>query len=325
MSTTFEILNKLGEGSFGCVYKAIHKLTNQTVALKQLSIDLKHLEETIEEVAILQQCNCSTIVAYYGSYIIENELWIVMEYCEGGSVSAALKILERNLNEREICAILKDVLNAMDYLHKEKIIHRDIKAANILLKRTDNGCAKLGDLGVCCQLRNGKTKSLVGSPYWMAPEVIAGNDYDCSSDIWSLGITILEMAEGKPPYADINPWEVLFIIAVRPSPFFQKNVDKCSVNFVDLVRLCLIKDPKKRATSQELLNSLKQIDSYGVIIELIDEICQKKAVINFERHLQKLLHELEYKMEKEISELRERYVAKVTPIREAIVKKITKT
>lgn len=348
MSTTFEITSKLGEGSFGCVYKAVHKPTNQTVALKQLSVDVKHLEETIEEVAMLQQCNCASIVGYYGSYIIDKDLWIVMEYCEGGSVSAAMKTLERHLNEREIRAILIDVLKALDYLHKQKTIHRDIKAANILLKK--DGRTKLADLGVCCQLNGttAKTKTFVGSPYWMAPEVVAENGYDCSADIWSLGIVILEMAEGKPPYSEIHPLKVLFMIPTRPPPFF-KNPDDWSEDFVDFVGLCLVKDPQKRATTQQLLNLMNEItDSSEVITKLIDEIFAKptssmavkrRANIDFKQafcaqrlsflkelsfgELQELLDELECEMAKEIGELRERYEAKVTPVREAIAKKTT--
>lgn len=346
MSTTFEITNKLGEGSFGCVYKAVHKPTNQTVALKQLSVDVKHLEETIEEVAMLQQCNCASIVAYYGSYIIDNDLWIVMEYCEGGSVSAAMKTLERNLNEGEIRAVLVDVLKALDYLHKQKTIHRDIKAANILLKK--EGRAKLADLGVCCQLTGtiAKTKSFVGSPYWMAPEIVAENGYDCSADIWSLGIAILEMAEGKPPYSDIHPLKVLFMIPTRPPPFFKKP-DEWSEDFVDFVGLCLVKEPHKRATTQELLNHVNETDSSAVITKLVEEIFttalkpEKRAIVDFKQafcrerlgflkelsfgELQELLDELECEMEKEIGELKERYEAKVTPVREAIAKKTTKT
>lgn len=347
MSTTFEITCKLGEGSFGCVYKAVHKSTNRTVALKQLSVDVKHLEETIEEVAMLQQCNCASIVAYYGSYIIDNDLWIVMEYCEGGSISGAMKTLQRSLNECEIRAILKDILKALHYLHSQKTIHRDVKAANILLK--NEGRAKLADLGVCCQLASAtKTKSFVGSPYWMAPEVVAENGYDCSADIWSLGIAILEMAEGKPPYSKIHPLKVLFMIPTRPPPFFQEP-NEWSEEFVDFVGLCLLKDPQKRATAEQLLNHAtitSEIDSSDIIKRLVNEVLAdapkpEKFTIDFRQpfcrqrleflkdlkfeELQELLRELECEMEKEVNELKERYEAKVMPIREAIGKKTTKT
>lgn len=351
MASTFEIMCKLGEGSFGCVYKAVHKSTNQTVALKQLSVDVKHLEETIEEVAMLQQCNCATIVAYYGSYIIDNDLWIVMEYCEGGSVSGAMKALQRSLNEREIRAILKDILKAIVYLHSQKTIHRDIKAANILLK--SEGRAKLADLGVCCQLASAtKTQSFVGSPYWMAPEVVAESGYDCSADIWSLGIAILEMAEGKPPYSKIHPLKVLFMIPTRPPPFFQEP-NEWSEEFVDFVGLCLVKNPKKRATAESLqahVTLTSEMDSQAVIQRLVCEIgtkrinrpvSQEKCVIDFKQpfcrqrlgflkdlqfeELQQLLRNLECEMEKEINELQERYQAKVTPVQEAIFKKTSNT
>lgn len=347
MSTTFEISCKLGEGSFGCVYKAVHKPTNRVVALKQLPIDVKQLEETIEEVAMLQQCNCASIVTYYGSYIIDSDLWIVMEYCEGGSVSGAMKTLQRSLNEREIGAVLKDILKALHYLHSQKTIHRDVKAANVLLKK--EGRAKLADLGVCCQLSGiAKTKTLVGSPYWMAPEVVASNGYDCAADIWSLGIIILEMAEGKPPYSKIHPLKVLFMIPTRPAPFFRQP-NGWSEELVDFVGLCLVKDPQKRATAEQLLNHAVATNDIqtDVIQKLVAEVLGRRnnrAAAEDERfaidfrspfckqhlgflkdlklgQLQELLNDLESEMEKEIKELKERYEAKVTPVRDAIAKK----
>uniref|UniRef100_A0A8C0HDS4 Protein kinase domain-containing protein n=1 Tax=Chelonoidis abingdonii TaxID=106734 RepID=A0A8C0HDS4_CHEAB len=148
------------------------------------------------------------VVKYYGSYFKNTDLWIVMEYCGAGSVSDIIRLRNKTLTEDEIATILKSTLKGLEYLHFMRKIHRDIKAGNILLNT--EGHAKLADFGVAGQLTDtmAKRNTVIGTPFWMAPEVIQEIGYNCVADIWSLGITSIEMAEGKPPYADIHPMRV---------------------------------------------------------------------------------------------------------------------
>jgi serine/threonine kinase 3 len=252
LSEVFEVICKIGKGSYGNVYKAVHKENRQLVAVKQIPIE-SDLFEIIREISIMQQCDSRYIVKYYGSYFKDADLWIVMEYCVAGSVSDIMKLLARTLDESQIAVILGDTLRGLEYLHLKKKIHRDVKACNILLD--DAGHAKLADFGVAGQLSDSMSKrnTVIGTPYWMAPEIIQECGYDCSADIWSLGITCIEMFEGKPPYADIHPMRAIFMIPTKPAPSFRDAAQRCSPLFVDFVAKCLVKNPSERATASELL------------------------------------------------------------------------
>ncbi|XP_078334806.1 serine/threonine-protein kinase 3-like isoform X2 [Crassostrea virginica] len=247
----FDILGKLGEGSYGSVYKALHKESGQVLAIKQVPVDTD-LQEIIKEISIMQQCDSVYIVKYYGSYFKNTDLWIVMEYCGAGSVSDIMRLRNKTLTEEEIATILYDALKGLEYLHSRRKIHRDIKAGNILLNT--EGHAKLADFGVAGQLTDtmAKRNTVIGTPYWMAPEVIQEIGYDCVADIWSLGITALEMAEGKPPYGDIHPMRAIFMIPTKPPPSFR-NPDKWSPEFIDFVSKCLVKNPEQRVSAAELM------------------------------------------------------------------------
>ncbi|KYQ57968.1 Serine/threonine-protein kinase 3 [Trachymyrmex zeteki] len=177
---------------------------------------------------------------------------IVMEYCGAGSVSDIMRLRKKTLQEDEIATILSDTLKGLEYLHLRRKIHRDIKAGNILLN--NEGHAKLADFGVAGQLTDtmAKRNTVIGTPFWMAPEVIQEIGYDCVADIWSLGITALEMAEGKPPYGDIHPMRAIFMIPTKPPPSFREP-DQWSPEFIDFVSGCLVKNPEERATATELL------------------------------------------------------------------------
>lgn len=181
LAETYQFLSKIGKGSYGSVYKAIHKVNGQSVAVKKIPID-SDLLEIIKEISMMQQCDSQFIVKYFGSYFKDSDLWIVMEYCDYGSVSDCMKLLGRPLAESQIACILRHVLTGLEYLHLKKKIHRDIKACNILIN--ENGLAKLADFGVAGQLSDNMTKrnTVIGTPYWMAPEVIQEIGYDCSAD-----------------------------------------------------------------------------------------------------------------------------------------------
>lgn len=248
----FEILDRMGEGSYGSVYKAKHKSTGKIVAIKVIPVELD-LNELMKEIAILKDCNSEYVVRYYGSYYKENDLWIVMEYCGGGSLSDLTQKGTHSMKEEEIRHLTASVLLGINYLHGHKKIHRDIKAGNVLM--TNSGMAKLADFGVSAQLDStlSKRKTIIGTPFWMAPEVIQELYYDGRADIWSLGITCIEMAEGQPPYTDFKPMKAIFMIPNRPPPKL-KNQSAWSSEFNDFIAQCLIKDYNHRPTAKQLLS-----------------------------------------------------------------------
>ncbi|XP_072541023.1 serine/threonine-protein kinase 4-like [Salminus brasiliensis] len=272
----FDVLEKLGEGSYGSVFKAHYKETGEIVAIKQVPVE-SDLQEIIKEISIMQQCNSPHVVKYYGSYFKNSDLWIVMEYCGAGSVSDIIRQRSKTLAEDEIAAILQSTLKGLEYLHFMRKIHRDIKAGNILLN--SEGQAKLADFGVAGQLTDtmAKRNTVIGTPFWMAPEVIQEIGYNCVADIWSLGITAIEMAEGKPPYADIHPMRAIFMIPTNPPPTFR-NPDQWSEPFRDFVSQCLVKNPESRATATQLLQHpfIKSAKSNSVLRALITEAMELK-------------------------------------------------
>ncbi|KAJ3388990.1 Serine/threonine-protein kinase 4 [Lobulomyces angularis] len=272
----FTVLNKLGEGSYGAVYKGIHKRTSTLCAIKMIPIE-NDLDDSVKEISMMRNCNSNYVVHFYGSFLNDNYLWIVMEYCGAGSVADIMRLCNTVMTEEQISVICSFTLSGLSYLHSYRKIHRDIKAGNILLNTV--GEVKLADFGVASQLTDSKTKRLtvIGTPYWIAPEVLGDQGYGIEADIWSLGITCIEMAEGRPPYHDINPMKAIFQIPKNPPPKFS-DPSKFSNNFIDFLSKCLKKNPEHRPSAEVLLKHPFIVESPGlsimtdIVTEALEEI-----------------------------------------------------
>ncbi|KAL0266580.1 UNVERIFIED_CONTAM: hypothetical protein PYX00_009082 [Menopon gallinae] len=267
----FEDLREIGHGSFGAVYYARCLVTREIVAIKKMSYlgkqSLEKWQDILKEIRFLRQLKHPNTIEYKGCYLRDHTAWLVMEYCLG-SASDIIEVHKRPLKEEEIAAICEGVLRGLNYLHSLDRIHRDVKAGNILL--TENGTVKLADFGsasIKCP-----ANSFVGTPYWMAPEVILAMDegqYDGKVDVWSLGITCVELAERKPPYFNMNAMSALYHIAQNDTPQLQSP--EWSDVFKHFVESCLKKSPIDRPTSGKLLSHqfVTRQRSPQVLIDLI--------------------------------------------------------
>ncbi|XP_039745291.1 serine/threonine-protein kinase mig-15 isoform X4 [Pararge aegeria] len=292
----FELIEVVGNGTYGQVYKGRHTKTGQLAAIKVMDVTQDEEEEIKLEINVLK--NYSThrnIATYYGAFIKksppgkDDQLWLVMEYCGAGSVTDLVKSTKgQSLKEEWISYICREILRGLSYLHSNKVIHRDIKGQNVLL--TDNAEVKLVDFGVSAQLDRtiGRRNTFIGTPYWMAPEVIACDEnpeatYDNRSDLWSLGITALEMAESQPPLCDLHPMRALFLIPRNPPPRLKSK--KWAKKFHGFIETVLVKDYHQRPYTEQLLKHpfiRDQPTERQVRIQLKDHIdrCKKRKQDN---------------------------------------------
>nr|XP_019947181.1 PREDICTED: serine/threonine-protein kinase PAK 5 isoform X5 [Paralichthys olivaceus] len=242
---------KIGEGSTGIVCIASEKHSGKQVAVKKMDLRKQQRRELLfNEVVIMRDYHHENVVDMYNSYLVGDELWVVMEFLEGGALTDI--VTHTRMNEEQIATVCLSVLRALSYLHTQGVIHRDIKSDSILL--TSDGRIKLSDFGFCAQVSKEvpKRKSLVGTPYWMAPEVISRLPYGTEVDIWSLGIMVIEMVDGEPPYFNEPPLQAMRRIRDNLPPRLKESHKVSSVlrSFLDLM---LVREPSQRATAQELL------------------------------------------------------------------------
>ncbi|KXS18097.1 kinase-like protein [Gonapodya prolifera JEL478] len=258
-----ELLEVIGKGNYGNVYKARLTATNDITAVKVVELKEEELRETLLEMEILRDCAHPNIVRFMGLFIKALDLWICMEFCGGGALDSIYRGIKKPLTEDVISVILYETLRGLDYLHtKAHTIHRDIKAGNLFM--TEGGEVKLGDFGVSAKLKQpgDRARTFIGTPYWMAPEVIACEpdgptyataSYDSKADVWSIGITAIEIAEKNPPLSEIHPMRAMKLIPQMQELGFAKP-KVFTREFRDFVAQCLIRDPARRPSAAQLLN-----------------------------------------------------------------------
>ncbi|XP_039914431.1 serine/threonine-protein kinase PAK 3-like [Hirundo rustica] len=249
--TKYVGLEKIAKGGYGTVYTATDTATGGVVAIKQVSLHKQPQKELIvNELLVVRDNKHPNIVNYLDSYLVEDKLWIIMEYMDGGSLSSVVK--EVQMTEGEMAAICQECLQALNFLHSNLVIHRDVKSENILLGM--DGSVKLADFGLCAQMTSEQSKrnSLVGTAHWMAPEYVNKDAYGAKVDIWSFGIVVIEMLQGEPPYSNEIPLKALDLVAKKGVPKLE-NAEQLSAVFQDFLNCCLQTDEDTRWSAEQLL------------------------------------------------------------------------
>ncbi|XP_058834945.1 serine/threonine-protein kinase 10-like isoform X4 [Topomyia yanbarensis] len=254
----WDMIGELGDGAFGKVYKAINKETKQLAAAKMCTLeDEENLSDHMVEIDILSEIKHPNIVELYEAFSIDDKLWMLIEYCDGGALDSIMVELEKPLTEPQIAYVCKHMVAGLFHLHKNKVIHRDLKAGNVLL--TMDGGVKLADFGVSAKNKHTLQKhdTFIGTPYWMAPELVLcetfrDNPYDFKVDIWSLGITLIEFAQMEPPNSEMSPMRVLLKIQKSDPPKLDQP-SKWSKSFNEFLAKALVKDPQQRPSTDVLM------------------------------------------------------------------------
>ncbi|CAZ83304.1 unnamed protein product [Tuber melanosporum] len=261
----YRSLNKIGQGASGGVYTAYQVGSNRSVAIKQMNLEQQPKKDLIiNEILVMKDSKHKNIVNFMDSFLHRGDLWVVMEYMEGGSLTDVVTF--NIMTEGQIAAVCRETLQGLQHLHSKGVIHRDIKSDNILLSL--EGHIKLTDFGFCAQINEAMMKrtTMVGTPYWMAPEVVTRKEYGRKVDIWSLGIMAIEMIEGEPPYLTESPLRALYLIATNGTPRL-KEPDQLSVELKDFLHSALEVSPDRRASAGELLQASFVPSNCGSVVQ----------------------------------------------------------
>jgi len=248
----FRLVKILGKGAVGTVYAGIHKKTNSKVAVKVIYCEDCRLDDSLKESETMASLHHSNIVAFFGSYILPQQLWIIMEFCPYKNIAKVIETLGHGLPDNAVICIVRQMSKALDYIHSKGILHRDIKASNLLLN--PNGIIKLCDFGTVAAVNAQVTQrsTIIGTPYWMAPEIVEGCKYDFRADVWSLGITVIELVDEYPPLYDRTAMQALFLIPSNPPPTVACP-EKHDPVISSFIAKCLVKDQEKRPLMSEVV------------------------------------------------------------------------
>ncbi|EFZ02536.1 serine/threonine protein kinase domain protein [Metarhizium robertsii] len=273
----FRGFQKIGQGASGGVFTGFERGTNRLVAIKQMNLEQQPKKDLIiNEILVMKDSSHPNIVNFIDSYLCAGELWVVMEFMEGGSLTDVVTF--NIMTEGQIASVCRETLKGLQHLHSKGVIHRDIKSDNILL--SNEGSIKLTDFGFCATINEAQNKrtTMVGTPYWMAPEVVTRKEYGRKVDIWSLGIMAIEMIEGEPPYLTESPLRALWLIATNGTPQI-KNENELSPVFRDFLCFALKVDPEKRASAHDLLRHefMKQCVDLAQLAPLVRAAREQRA------------------------------------------------